>query len=266
MENRVTHDISIREIKPELASATGSHLGKPTHIRLEVYYSLGGRNSFSGKLMSRGYYLSATPVEISPRELGFRSIRCVLGTGIKTLLLEVNRQSDRQFRIACAIAAKAAPRFVEWNQEEYGIFCDLPAEFFPDVCKLTVPTNLPKVQKKAEETPTPVKPIRSMKLLTVDIIHKLEKHPLGSQKGKGDAARVLVKFFGGGAYTFLVTEGEKKADGDWLFFGKTTMGFGWEWCYTLLSELEKMKFPPFGLGVERDMYLSSDTTVGSAAA
>ena len=33
-----------------------------------------------------------------------------------------------------------------------------------------------------------------------------------------------------------------------------------------LSQLEAMKFPPFGLGVERDMYLASGTTVGQAAA
>ena len=104
-----------------------------------------------------------------------------------------------------------------------------------------------------------------MKLLTAEVIRKLEKHPFGSQEGKDDNAQILVKFFGGGAYTFLVTEAEKQENGDWLLFGKATHGFGWEWGYTLLSEIEKMKFPPFGLGVERDMYLAAGATVGDLA-
>ncbi|MBQ8962456.1 MAG: DUF2958 domain-containing protein [Clostridia bacterium] len=105
-----------------------------------------------------------------------------------------------------------------------------------------------------------------MKLLTAEIIRKLEKHPFGSQEGKLDEAEVLVKFFGGGAATWLVTEGEQQEDGDWLFFGKATLGYEWEWGYFTLSELEKMKFPPFGLGVERDMYLGGKHTVGQLAA
>ena len=105
-----------------------------------------------------------------------------------------------------------------------------------------------------------------MKLLTQEIIRKLEKHPFGSQEGKLDDAEVLVKFFGGGACTWLVTEGEQQEDGDWEFFGKVTLGYEWEWGYFRLSELEKMKFPPFGLGVERDMYLGGKHTVGQLAA
>ncbi|MBQ6256748.1 MAG: DUF2958 domain-containing protein [Clostridia bacterium] len=105
-----------------------------------------------------------------------------------------------------------------------------------------------------------------MKLLTAEIIKKLEKHPFGSQEGKLDDAEVLVKFFGGGACTWLVTEGEKQEDGDWEFFGKVTLGDDWEWGYFRLSELAEMKFPPFNLGVERDMYMGHKPLVRDLAA
>ena len=95
-----------------------------------------------------------------------------------------------------------------------------------------------------------------MKLLTAGIIRRLEKHPFGSQDGLGDNAIVLVKFFGGSSYTFLVTEAEHLPDGDWHLYGKATFGFDWEWGDALLSEIAAMRFPPFGLPAERDMYLS----------
>lgn len=263
---RVTHNIRISEIRSELAANPGAYIGKPTHVQLQVYYTTGGQNYFSGGTIRRGYYLSATPVEIEERGNGIDMVGCVLGTGVKALLLEVNRQTDKQMGIACTLGASMAPELIEWCKREYGIICKETAEYFPDAVKLPVP----KVMPKKKESPAPAKqeskPIHSMKLLTADIIRKLERHPLGSQEGKLDEAQVLVKFFGGGAYTFLVTEGEKQEDGDWLFFGKATFGYEWEWGYITLSQLEAMKFPPFGLGVERDLYLASGTTVGQAAA
>ena len=46
-----------------------------------------------------------------------------------------------------------------------------------------------------------------MKLLTKEIISKFEKHPIGSQDGKGMDAEVLVKYFNPcDAGTWLITE------------------------------------------------------------
>lgn len=106
-----------------------------------------------------------------------------------------------------------------------------------------------------------------MKLLTAEIIKNLQKHPFGSQEGKGNDAEVIVKFFGGYAATWLVTEGEQNEDGDWEFFGKVTLyGDGeWEWGYFTLKELQEIRFPPFGLPIERDMYLGKHTKVGDIA-
>lgn len=102
-----------------------------------------------------------------------------------------------------------------------------------------------------------------MKLLIASIIKNLEKHPLGSQDGKGEDAEVIIKFFGGGAATWLVTEGERQDDGDWLFYGCVTLyGDGeWEWGYFTLSELMSLHFPPFGLPIERDLYIGKHPTV-----
>lgn len=101
-----------------------------------------------------------------------------------------------------------------------------------------------------------------MKLLTADVIRKLQSHPFGSQDGKGDNARVIVKYFGRGMATWLITEAEQQPDGDWMLYGKATLGYGWEWGTVMLSELEKIKFPPSGHGVERDLYLRGGATVG----
>lgn len=93
-----------------------------------------------------------------------------------------------------------------------------------------------------------------MKLMTKAIEKKFEKFPLYSQDGKGEESEVVVKFFGGAAATWLITEGEKTDDGDWELYGYITLGYGWEWGYVYLSQLESVRFAPFGLGVERDLH------------
>jgi len=92
-----------------------------------------------------------------------------------------------------------------------------------------------------------------MKLMTKEIERKLAGRPVGSTDGQGVNAEVVVKYFTPwGAGTWLVTEGERQPDGDWLLYGKAFL-FEWEWGYTLLSDLERVR-GPFGLGVERDLY------------
>lgn len=92
-----------------------------------------------------------------------------------------------------------------------------------------------------------------MKLLTKKIENELIAHPIGSTDGQGKNAKVIVKFFGGSSCTWLVTEGEKLENGDWQFFGMCHIT-NWEWGYFLLSQLKELKFPPFGLPIERDLY------------
>ena len=102
-----------------------------------------------------------------------------------------------------------------------------------------------------------------MKLMTKALEKRFEKFPLYSQEGKSEDETVVVaKFFNPcGAGTWLITEGSLEEDGDWLLFGIVNLGYGWEWGNVLLSELASLK-GPFGLGIERDLYLPTGMTVG----
>lgn len=265
MKNRIEQYLPITQI--DKASARNPHgiTENTNQIKLEVYYSLGGVNWMTGKSSPRGYYLSATPVEHRDAGGGCMLVGTILGSGIKDCLLEVSRQTDKQFAVACALASERVPDLLDWCRDEYGVTCEIPDEYFPGALKASVPKTAQAKPPRKAPPAVPVKPIRTQKLLTAEVIRKLEKHPFGSQNGKGDDAEVLVKFFGGGAETWLITEGEKQEDGDWLLYGKCTLGYEWEWGTVLYSKLENLKFPPFGLGVERDMYLASGIKVGDLA-
>lgn len=91
-----------------------------------------------------------------------------------------------------------------------------------------------------------------MQLLTKAIETKLSKYPFGSQDGKGLKANVIVKFFNPcGRGTWIVTEGEKQANGKYIFFGFACIT-DWEWGYFSQEEFEKFR-GPLGLGIERDL-------------
>ena len=79
--------------------------------------------------------------------------------------------------------------------------------------------------------------------------------PLYSQDGKGMDAIAHVKFFGGSRFTYYVTE----FDGKDTFFGYLLSPLGAdcdELCYFSLTELSKLRFPPFGLPIERDYHFT----------
>lgn len=99
-----------------------------------------------------------------------------------------------------------------------------------------------------------------MKLLTKELEEIFEKYPIGSQDGFGGNAIVIAKFFNPtGIGTWLITEAEKTEDGDYEMFGYCHLGDDdlAELGYIKLSELEKIKLP-FGLSIERDLYLPKD--------
>ncbi|MHA2265153.1 MAG: DUF2958 domain-containing protein [Candidatus Thorarchaeota archaeon] len=95
-----------------------------------------------------------------------------------------------------------------------------------------------------------------MKLMTKAIEASLP--PLGSQDSKGYDAIVRVKFFNPcGHGTWLATEYDPN---ERLFFGWAEIfpGCG-ELGYFSLDELESVKVPPFGLGIERDLHFTPKT-------
>ena len=99
-----------------------------------------------------------------------------------------------------------------------------------------------------------------MNLLTDDIKELFKQYPLYSQDGKGMDSEVLVKYFNPcGAGTWLITEAELQDDGNWLLFGYSHICC-WEWGYVSLKELQDLKLP-FGLTIERDLFIRKDAKV-----
>jgi hypothetical protein len=95
-----------------------------------------------------------------------------------------------------------------------------------------------------------------MKLLTKAIENDLSRVGHRSDRYE-ENPRIKAHFFnpsGGG--NWYVIDGEKQADGDWHFFGLVDLQNGErkELGWFHLSELAEIKCPPFGLGIERDMY------------
>jgi len=90
-----------------------------------------------------------------------------------------------------------------------------------------------------------------MKLITKAIEKAFEKQGDTSQKSMSDI-KIIMKLFGGGAFSCYLYE---KLDEDtymaFVNIGDPEMAE----CGTVsMSEIKAIKFPPFGLGVERDLY------------
>ena len=103
-----------------------------------------------------------------------------------------------------------------------------------------------------------------MRLLTDKIRQQFRKYPLYSQESKGINSTVIVKYFNPvGSGTWLITEAEEQEDGDWLLFGYCHISC-WEWGYVSLNELQALRLP-FGLTVERDLYIPDNATVKELA-
>ena len=97
----------------------------------------------------------------------------------------------------------------------------------------------------------------AQKMITKEIEKKLEKAPLYSTDGV-TTAKSIVKFFNPcGVGTWWVFEGEKLADGDWLFFGVVSI-HETELGYFRLSDLTSIRLP-WGMRIERDTYHSPKT-------
>ena len=96
--------------------------------------------------------------------------------------------------------------------------------------------------------------------ITKALERKFEKSPLYSKDGQGTKAKVIAKFFMPiGSATWLITEAEKQADGDYLFFGYCYL-YEWEWGYFRLSELENLRANRV-FCVELDKHLPNNITV-----
>lgn len=92
----------MKEYIPVIAAQIGN--SQTTHIKIEVYYSLGGYNYFTYKPERRGYYISVTPVERREYAPGCMMEGYTAFTGYKALLKEVTRKSAKAEKEAEAAA------------------------------------------------------------------------------------------------------------------------------------------------------------------
>lgn len=65
---------------------------KITHLKVEIYYSLGGMNYLTAKKGTRGYYLSVSPVALNEYD-GYKTEAYSAFSGIKQLIKPVSRRS-----------------------------------------------------------------------------------------------------------------------------------------------------------------------------
>ena len=90
-----------------------------------------------------------------------------------------------------------------------------------------------------------------MKILTKEIEKAFKKQGDTSQCSMSEI-KIVMKLFGGGSFTWYLYE---HLEGD-IYMAFVNLGDSeMAECGTVsLSEIQAIKFPPFGLGVERDMH------------
>ena len=106
-----------------------------THLKCEVYYSLGGMNYFTYERERRGYYASVTPVERKSCGNGVMMEGYMAFTGTKMLLKEVSRKSAKAEAEAEKIAENAFNRLIDYVLNKNGL--ELAA----------TPVDVPKVEE-----------------------------------------------------------------------------------------------------------------------
>lgn len=88
-----------------------------------------------------------------------------------------------------------------------------------------------------------------MKLITADIQKKLDKNFQKTME-TGESGKVVLKLIGGSNCTWLITDIDTNGD---TMMGLADIGHGCcEYGSVSLRELKSIKFPPFGLSIERD--------------
>lgn len=91
-----------------------------SHLKIEVYYNLGGFNCFTYRNEQRGYYLSVTPVKRENRN-GCTMEQFTAFTGIKQLVKPVNRKSTKAEAEAEAIAATMEADLIRYVCNKNGL-------------------------------------------------------------------------------------------------------------------------------------------------
>ena len=89
-----------------------------THLKVELYYSMGGWNYFTSQQEPRGYYLSVMPVKKWRSETGCTCEQFVAFQGVRTLIKAVARKSKKAESEAIALAENKEQELIEHIKEK----------------------------------------------------------------------------------------------------------------------------------------------------
>lgn len=108
--------------QPLVNNGTGA-----THLKIALYYILGGVNGWTYRTEPRGYYISVTPVRREPREWGFVE-QFTAFSGVKECVNAVARKSKPAENRARLLAEDYIPVLVSLVCDTNGIKCVTEAE------------------------------------------------------------------------------------------------------------------------------------------
>ena len=87
---------------------------RATHLKAEIYYSLGGTNVFTYKNEPRGYYMSISPV--TRENKGYCTMESYTAfSGLKQCVLTVTRKSQKKMDEAIAYFEEHILEFMQNN-------------------------------------------------------------------------------------------------------------------------------------------------------
>jgi hypothetical protein len=84
------------------------NLKDATHLDVEVFYSKGGVNFFTGRSAQRGYSVRVTPVTRRDGTVSF-----TIFTGLAKFLMPTQRFSQKQFETAVELGKESAPELIQ---------------------------------------------------------------------------------------------------------------------------------------------------------
>lgn len=248
-----------------------------TDLKIELTYTLGGYNYFSGNQNPRGYKLYFTPV--------------ARGNGVSGMGFEESTLMGDQFDSGFYVGVETADRYnakrlgqlaeaLDANLDQLGRFYCEKANGTLLICvKNYVEDKAPAVKSPKVQVPVPAPAMKSTQVvLTKEVLERLPK--LYSQEDKKpEEVKVIVKFFDPtGSWTWYATEGEPTGEkitsgafageDDYKFFGYV-QGFEGELGYFTLGELSTAKALCKGLQalpIERDIRFGFNTTLAEVMA
>lgn len=91
-----------------------------THLKAQVYYALGGANMFTYKNEPRGYWMQIVPVK-RENKYGYTMESFTAFTGLKALVLPVQRKSKKKFDEAIAYFEEHIEEFIKNNFSEFEV-------------------------------------------------------------------------------------------------------------------------------------------------